>query len=125
MNRSLPENIRRKLMPDLEASQGFEGQYTRGDVTRPMTAIPTIPEWTSEDDSKAAIEQWTEIAFVVFVSTWAATGLGLPQQGDRFTVTLADGVSRTYALLPPKGRRPYDLAADGAHYTLRMKWVKA
>jgi len=52
-------------------------------------------------------------------------GLGMPQQSDRFTVILADGIARTYALLPPKGKRPYEVSADGSTYFLRMKWVKA
>ena len=124
MNRSLSEAIRRQLMPALERSQGFAGTYVRGAVALPLVAIPTEPDWEKEDDS-SIIEEWVEVKFMVAASTWCFLGLGAPQQADRYTVILADGISRTYALLPPKGRRPYELSADGSTYFLRMKWVKA
>ncbi len=50
LNGTLAENIRRKLMPALEQSQGFRGTYSRAGSNRPLTAIPTAPDWVSEDD---------------------------------------------------------------------------
>jgi hypothetical protein len=124
MNGTLVKSIRRQLMPALEQSQGVRGTYARGDQSRPLVAVPTSPEWTGEDD-RGVIEEWTELVFLVSIAAWEKTGFGLPEQGDRFCVTLADGVERTYALLPAKGARPYGLAAGGTHYSLRMKWVHA
>lgn len=123
LNGTLAQNIRRKLMPALEQSQGFRGTYSRAGSNRPLTAIPTAPDWVSEDDH-TVIEEWAGVVFIVSAAEWATTGFGLPQQADRFTVTMADGVQRVYALLPSKGMRPYDMPAGANHYSLRMKWVK-
>ncbi len=112
-------------MPALEQSQGFRGTYSRAGSNRPLTAIPTAPDWESEDDRGTVIEEFTELIFLVSVQEWDATGFGLPQQSDRFAVTLADGKPRVYALLARKGTRPYSLDATGATYLLRMKWVQA
>lgn len=124
MNVSLSHAIARQLMPALERSQGFAGTYARGANTYPLVAIPTEPDWAQEDDH-AVVEEWAEVKFMVAAATWGFLGIGMPQQSDRLTVILADGISRTYALLPPKGKRPYELSADGSTYFLRMKWVKA
>jgi hypothetical protein len=123
MNGRLDRLIAKQLMPALEKSQGFVGTYARGDQTWRLTAIPTDPDWTSEDD-KAAIEEWTGVVFLVSVREWERTGLAEPKHGDRYTVVLADGQPRTYALLREKGKRPYDMPAGATHYSLRMKWVK-
>jgi hypothetical protein len=125
MNRSLAENIRRKLMPALESSQGVQGSYCRGQTVVPLTAIPTNPDWESETDRGTVIEEYTELLFVVSIDQWDATGFNLPEQSDRFTCILPDGRARTYALLAKKGARPYSLDATGTNYALRMKWVKA
>jgi len=124
MNGTLARAIRRQLLPALEDSQGSQGTYTRAGSNRPLTVIPAQPDWQREDEGKSVIEEWVELLFIVSAEAWAQTGFGLPQQGDRLTVTLADGVQRTYALLAPKGRRPYDMDATASHYGLRMKWVK-
>ena len=130
MNRCLAENIAAKLLPALERSQGVKGSYARSGQVIPLTAIPTSPDWESEDDRGTVIEQYTEIIFLVSVRAWQATGLGQPQDGDRFTCTLADGVARTYMLAAKKSRRPYgsrpwELDATASHYSLHMKWVQA
>lgn len=120
---NLAQAIRRQLAPALKRSQGFWGTYTRGTQTASLVAIPTLPDWISEDD-RAVIEEYAALTFIVFCDDWAATGLGLPQQSDRLSITLADGVPRIYALLGEKGKRPYAMAENSAHYLLRMKWVK-
>lgn len=125
MNRSLAENIRRKLMPALESSQGVQGSYCRGQTVVPLIAIPTNPDWESEEDHGTAIEEDVELIFLVSIRQWNQTGLGQPQQSDRFTVVLADGLPRTYALLPREGTQMMSLDATGNNYSLRMKWVKA
>ena len=125
MNGTLAKNIRRQLLPALERSQGFAGVYTRGtsSVGKSLVVIPQPPDWLSEEEKAASIEQYAAIAFTVSLAQWTATGYSQPQQNDRLTVTLADGVSRTYALLPAKGMRPWSIDATGSHYILRMKWV--
>ena len=125
MNGSLAQNITGTLMPALTKYQGRRGSYVRGGVVQRMTAIPTNPDWESEADRGTVIEEFTELLFIVSTQEWEATGFGLPQQSDRFTVILADGKARTYALLARKGTRPYNLDATGCNYLLRMKWVKA
>lgn len=124
MNGRLDQNIAKKLLPALEDSQGFDGIYTRDGRAWPLRAIPTEPDWDRDDDRSATTEEWVEIKFLVSPLAWTRAGFGLPEQGDRYTVTLADGVQRTYALLGRKGTRPYEMAANGTHYGLRMKWVK-
>ena len=123
MNRTLAENLRRTLMPALEASHGFQATYTRAGGNRALTVIPAAPDWAREDEGKTVIEEWVEMLFLVAAETWARTGFGTPQQGDKLTVTLADGVQRTYGLLARKGTRPYDMDATASHYALRMKWI--
>ena len=71
------------------------------------------------------IEEFTELVFIVAASDFGFLGLGTPQQSDRFTVILGDGVARTYALLAKKGLRPGSLDPTGTNYFLRTKWVKA
>ncbi len=123
LNGTLSANIRKKLMPALEQSQGFRGVYSRAGSNRPLIVIPTKADWASEDDHGAVIEEWIGLVFEVSADAWAATGFGLPQQNDRLTVALADGVQHVYALLAPNGMRPYDLSAESGTYNLRMKEV--
>jgi hypothetical protein len=123
MNRTLAENIRRKLMPALEQSQGFAGTYNRGNSFRPIVVIPTKPEWLSSAEEGSVITQWKGLEFSVSSAAWAATGFDVPELDDRLTVTLADGKQQTYALLPPKGMRPYEQSAESGSYFLRMKLV--
>ena len=122
---TLNQAIRRMLLPHLLKSQGREGSYARGGEVYPLKAVPTSPDWESEDDRNTVIEEFTELLFIVAASDFGFFGLGTPQQSDRFTVILADGVARTYALLAKKGLRPWSLDATGSNYFLRMKWVKA
>ena len=110
-------------MPALEQSQGFRGVYSRAGSNRPLTVIPTNPDWVSADDNGSVIEEWKGLVFEVSTEAWAATGFGLPQLNDRLTVTLADGQQQVYALLPPKGMRPYSLSPESGNYFLRMKQV--
>ena len=124
MNGTFASNVKHKLYPALNRSQGFTGTYSRGGTFKRLTAIPTNPDWVSTDDSGAIIEEWVGLVWLVSAEEWAATGLGVPQQNDRFTVTLADGVQMIYALLAPKGLRPYEMTANGSGYALKMKWVK-
>jgi hypothetical protein len=123
MNGRLSQLVARQLLPALEKSQGFWGTYVRGEDAVPLRAVPTEPDWANEDDN-AVIEEWVEVKFIVSAAAWARTGFGLPKQADRFTVVLADGIARTYALLPPKGKQPYETSADASTYFLRMKQVK-
>lgn len=125
MNKTLSQNIRRKLLPALEHNQGFAGTYTRAGSNRAVTVIPTEPDWAREDEAKSVIEQWTELVFLMSAKCWATTNFGLPQQGDRLTVTLADGVQRHYALLAKRKTQPFDMDATGSHYRLRMKWIRS
>jgi hypothetical protein len=122
MNGTLSANIRRKLMPALEHSQGYRGTYSRSGSNRPLIVIPVNPEWVNEDDH-AVIEEWAGSDFLVSIAEWQSTGFGTPQESDRLAVTLADGIPRNYALLPPENRQAYELAAAGTHYLLHMKWV--
>lgn len=124
MNGSLAQNIRRKLMPALEQGQGFQGTYSRAGSNRPLVVIPTNPDWVSTDDNGTVIEEWIGLVFLVSLDQWATTGFGAPQLSDRLMVALADGVQKTYALLPPKGLRPYKLTDDHSSYSLKMKEVK-
>ena len=39
-------------------------------------------------------------------ASWERTGLAEPKHGDRYTVVLADGQPRTYALLRERGNGP-------------------
>jgi hypothetical protein len=125
MNGSLSRNIAQKLMPALERSQGVEGSYVRAGQVQRLRVIPTSPDWEAEDDRGTVIEEFTELVFIAGASDFGFLGLGTPQQSDRLTVILADGVARTYALLAKKGVRPWSLDATGSNYFLRMKWVKA
>ena len=120
---SLANVIRRQLMPALERSQGFAGTYVRGDIQRPLTMIPTKPEWVAEAEKAAGVLMWKGLVFEVSVATWSATGLGVPEQGDTYTVVLGNGMPQTYSLLPPKGKRPYEMDDTGETYFLNMKAV--
>jgi len=131
MNGTLGEQIRRRLMPALEKYQGFTGTYARGGAPGApgrlceLTAIPSRPEWLSDSEQGAALLQWKGLVFAVSTEAWARTGLGEPELGDRFTVVLGDGLPQTYALLPPKGMRPYSMSAESGSYFLNMKLVSA
>ena len=125
MNGSLAHNITKMLMPALTKYQGREGSYVRGGVVKRLAAVPTSPDWESAPDKGSVIEEYTNLLFLVAVADWARTGLGAPQQSDRFTVILADGVARTFALLPTKDKRAWELDATATNYLFRMKWVKA
>ena len=120
---NLARAIRRQLLPALEKSQGVEGSYVRGTCLCRLVAIPTKPDWVSEAEQGAGVLMWKGLVFEVSVAAWQRTGLGLPEQGDTFTVFLADGTAKTYGLLPPKGKRPYELDAAGTTYFLNMKAV--
>ena len=124
MNGTLAHNIRRKLYPALNQNQGFTGTYSRSGTYKRLTAVPTHPDWVSTDDSGAIIEEWVGLVWVVSAEEWASTGFGVPQQNDRFTVVLADGIQRIYALLAPKGLRPYEMTSNGSGYALKMKQVR-
>jgi hypothetical protein len=124
MNGTLAQQIREKLMPSLERHQGWQGAYTRAGSGRPLTMIPTKPDWLMMDDH-TVIEEYGAFTWIVSAEQWARTGFGLPQQSDRFIVTMADGVQRTYALAGEPGKRPYDISATASSYALRMKWVKS
>ena len=125
MNGSLAENIRRKLAPALEQSQGFEAVYSSGAISKGLKVIPTAPDWVSEDDHGTVIEEWEALVFEVFSDTWHRTGFAVPKQNDRIRVTLADGVPRVFAVLAPKGMQVYSLSADSGNLFIRTKRVKA
>jgi hypothetical protein len=122
MNGTLAQQIREKLMPALNRFQGVTGAYTRAGSNRSLTMIPALPDWVTEDDH-AIIEEYALVVWTVSAEEWALTGFGAPEQSDRFIVTLADGVQRTYALAAVPGKRPYEVSATGNSYVLRMKWV--
>jgi len=121
---NLANAIVRQLLPALKRSQGVKGSYARGASVQPLTVIPTTPDWETEEDRGTVIEEFTELLFICAAKDFGFLGLGTPQQSDRLTVILADGVARTYALLAKKGVRPWSLDATGTNYFLRMKWVK-
>lgn len=123
MNGTLAQNIRRRLMPSLEHSQGFAGTYSRAGSNRTLTVIPTKPDWMAQGSQGAVIEQWKGLVFEVSNAAWSVTGFGVPQLGDRLNVTLGDGVPQNYALLPPKGMQPYEQSAESGSYFLKMKRV--
>lgn len=123
MNATLAAAIRRQLLPALEKSQGVEGSYVRGSQLCRLVAIPTKPDWVAEAEQGAGLLQWKGLVLEVAVEAWERTGLGTPQQGDTFTAIMADGVAQTYGLLPPKGKRPYEMDAAGTTYFLNMKAV--
>ena len=123
MNGTLSANIRKKLMPALEQSQGFRGTYSRAGSNRPLIVIPVKPEWMTQENQGAVIEMWKGLEFEVSQTEWAATGFCVPQLNDRLTVTLGDGVQQVYACLPPKNMRPYEQDATSGTYFIRMKLV--
>ncbi len=120
---SLANAIRRQLLPALERSQGVEGSYTRGSQICRLIAVPTKPDWVSEAEQGAGLLLWRGLVLEVSVEAWQRTGLGTPAQGDTFTVFLADGSAQSYSLLPPKGKRPYEMDAEGTTYFLNAKLV--
>ena len=126
MNGSLAQNITEDADAGPDQVPGPPKEATcAGESSSGMTAIPTNPDWESEADRGTVIEEFTELLFLVSVQEWEATGFGLPQDGDRFTVILGDGIARTYALSAKRGQRPYNLDATATNYALRMKWMKA
>ena len=125
MNGSLAENIRRHLLPALKQSQGRQGSYMRdGNVYR-LIAIPVATEWDSATDHGAAIEQETEMDFLIDTADFAALAIGTPQDGDRYTTILGDGVARTWMVAPRENERPWKFDATGTSYQIHTKWVKA
>ncbi len=125
MNGSLAHAIHNVLMPALEQSQGFAGVYTRGNRSWPLMVVSTKPDWASQEQQGAEILQWKGLVFQVSNHAWTAAGFVTPILNDRLAVTLADGVSQTYALLPPKGMRPYEQSAESGTWFLKMKQVSA
>ena len=97
----------------------------RGETLCELTAIPSKPEWLADSEQGAVLLQWKGLVFAVSTAAWERTGLGEPELGDRFTVVMGDGLPQTYALLPPKGMRPYELSAESGTYFLKMKLVSA
>ena len=113
MNGSLDANIRRHLLPALKASQGRQGSYMRGGTVYALIAVPVNMAWQSETDNGAAIEQETEMDFLIETADFAALCIGTPQDGDRYTTILGDNVAQDLDGCPPRKRTPLETGRHG------------
>jgi hypothetical protein len=106
----------------MTAFAGISGTYTRGSASTIIAMTPTQAEWQAVIDT-GIVSSAEQITWICSAVEWAKTGLTVPQRNDSWSVTLADGVSYAFLILPPKGVQEYEINPHGDALHIHMKRV--
>lgn len=120
MQGTLSENLSR-CARQLNQFAGQPGVYRRGSLAVDLKAIPSTPDFGSENPD-GTVETWRGVMLVVPWDEWLHTGLGTPQKGDRYETTVpATGERIVYAVLAPKGMQEWDRPGQGESIRIHAK----